>query len=85
MSSFRTKRHHDKHDRPGRVTIKMWPDGSQSLHVVRSFIPDDPRLPIELGAGTAYYAPDGNQTRSTGAPIHLIGPDGGRTRSMPDC
>jgi hypothetical protein len=58
-------------------TLKTWPDGSQSFHVERSFIPDDPRLPIERGAGTAYFAPDGTMTAITGKPIQLIGPDGG--------
>ena len=57
--------------------LKTWPDGSQSFHVERSFIPDDPRLPIERGAGTSYFAPDGTMLRITGKPIQLIGPHGG--------
>jgi hypothetical protein len=57
--------------------LKTWPDGSQSFHAERSFIPDDPRLPIERGAGTSYFAPDGTMLRVIGKPIQLIGPDGG--------
>lgn len=58
-------------------TLKTWPDGSQSFHVERSFVPDDPRLPTERGAGTAYFSPDGTMTAITGKPLQLIGPDGG--------
>lgn len=57
--------------------LKTWPDGSQTFHVERSFIPDDPRLPIERGAGTSSFAPDGTLLSITGKPIQLIGPDGG--------
>jgi hypothetical protein len=57
--------------------LKTWPDGSQTFHVERSFVPDDPRLPIERGAGTATFAPDGTMTSITGKPIQLIGPKGG--------
>jgi hypothetical protein len=57
--------------------LKTWPDGSQSFHVERSFIPEDPRLPIERGAGTSYFAPDGTMLAIKGKPIQLIGPDGG--------
>jgi hypothetical protein len=60
-----------------RGSLTTWPDGSQSLHVVRSFIPEDRRLPIERGAATSYFAPDGAQTRITGTPIHLISRTGG--------
>ena len=31
-------------------TLKTWPDGSQTFHTERSYIPSDPRLPIERGA-----------------------------------
>jgi hypothetical protein len=58
-------------------TLKTWPDGSQSFHVVRSLVPDDARLPIERGAGTAYFAPDGTQLRIVGKPIQLIDRHGG--------
>ncbi|MGN6798476.1 MAG: hypothetical protein ACTHKS_10020 [Gaiellaceae bacterium] len=57
--------------------LKTWPDGSQTFHVERSFIPDDPRLPIERGAETSYFAPDGTMTAITGKPIQLIGPTDG--------
>jgi hypothetical protein len=57
--------------------LKTWPDGSQTFHVERSFVPSDPRLPIERGAGTAYFAPDGTMTAITGKPIQLIDRHGG--------
>jgi hypothetical protein len=57
--------------------LKTWPDGSQQFHVERSFIPEDPRLPIERGVGTSYFAPDGTMLAVIGKPIQLIGPDGG--------
>jgi hypothetical protein len=57
--------------------LKTWPDGSQTFHVERSFVPSDPRLPIERGAGTAYFAPDGSMTAITGKPIQLIDRHGG--------
>jgi hypothetical protein len=57
--------------------LKTWPDGSQTFHVERSFIPSDPRLPIERGAGTAYFAPDGSMTAITGKPIQLLDRNGG--------
>ena len=58
-------------------TLKEFPDGSETLHVVRTFVPDDPRLPIEKAAGTSFTAPDGSR-RVVGKPIHLIGPGGVR-------
>jgi hypothetical protein len=58
-------------------TLKTWPDGSQTFHVERSFVPNDPRLPIERGAATAYFAPDGSMTKITGKPIQLIDRYGG--------
>jgi hypothetical protein len=57
--------------------LETWPDGSQTFHVERSFVPSDPRLPIERGAGTAYFAPDGSLTAITGKPIQLIDRHGG--------
>lgn len=57
--------------------LKTWPDGSQTFHVERSFVPSDQRLPIERGAGTAYFAPDGSMTAITGKPIQLIDRHGG--------
>jgi hypothetical protein len=59
-----------------RDEVKTFPDGSQQVHVTRTFVSDDPRLPVEKGAGTTFITPDGVPT-VTGTPIHLIGPDGG--------
>jgi len=58
-------------------TLKEFPDGSETLHVVRTFVPDDPRLPTEKGAATSFTAPDGSR-RVVGKPIQLIGPSGVR-------
>jgi hypothetical protein len=44
--------------------------------VVPTFVPDDPRIPIERGAATAFVAPDGTRT-VIGQSIQLFGPDGG--------
>lgn len=57
-------------------TVMDFPDGSEQVHVVRIFMPDDPGLPIERGAGTTFITPDGTST-VVGKPIQLIGPDGG--------
>lgn len=57
--------------------LTTWRDGSQTFHVERSFVPSDPRLPIERGAGTAYFAADGTMTAITGKPIQLIDRHGG--------
>lgn len=57
--------------------LKTWPDGSQTFHVERSFVPSDPRLPIERGAATADFAPDGSLTAIAGKPIQLIDRHGG--------
>jgi hypothetical protein len=59
-----------------RWSITNFPGGSQTFHVVRTFVPDDPRIPVEKGAGTSFFAPDGSKT-TLGTPIHLFGPDGG--------
>lgn len=61
-----------------RWTLKEFHDGSATLHVVRTFVPEDPRIPIERGAATSFFAPDGTQ-RVVGMPIQLIGPDRGVT------
>ncbi len=55
----------------------VYADGSEVVHVVRTFVSEDPRLPVEQGAGTTFIAPDGTR-RVVGKPIHLIGPDGVR-------
>ncbi len=57
-------------------THKQFRDGSETLHVVRTFDPVDPRLPTEKGAATSFIAPDGSR-RVVGKPLHLIWPNGG--------
>jgi hypothetical protein len=59
-----------------RWSLTTYPDGSQVFHDVRTFRSVDPRLPVEKGAATAFYAADGSW-RVVGKPIQLIGPDGG--------
>lgn len=61
-----------------RWSLTRFADGSQSLHVVRTFVPDDRRIPVEKGAATSFFAADGSRT-TVGTPIHLIGPTGGTT------
>ncbi len=57
-------------------SVKTFADGSEQVHVVRTFVPDDPRLPVERGAGTSLHAPDGT-VRVVGKPLQLFEPDGG--------
>jgi hypothetical protein len=45
------------------------------LHVNRYFVPDDPRIPRERGAGTSFFAPDGTQT-TVGSPTRVYATDG---------
>jgi hypothetical protein len=52
-------------------TLKRFPDGSETFHVERQFVSDDPRLPIEKGAATNFISPDGIET-VVGKPIQLI-------------
>ena len=59
-----------------RWTLKVYPDGSEVFHSVRTFVPDDPRIPVEKGAATSFNAPDGSR-RVVGKPIQLFYPDGG--------
>ena len=59
-----------------RWSSKVYSDGSEIFHVVRTFVPDDPRIPIEKGAATAFFAPDGSR-RVVGKPIQLFKPGGG--------
>jgi len=59
-----------------RWSVKDFADGSAIVHVNRTFVSDDPRLPIEKGAATTFIAPDGTRT-VIGKPIQLIGPHGG--------
>ncbi len=59
-----------------RWTLKQYPDGSETFHDVRTFVSVDPRIPVEKGAATSFWTPDGSR-RVVGKPIQLIGPDGG--------
>ena len=65
-------------------TLKTWPDGSQTFHSERSFIPADPRLPIERGAGTSYFhsRDDEEPYRIDGKPIQLIAQRGGGVTAL---
>ena len=58
-----------------RWSLKTFPDGSEVFHIVRTFVPDDPRIPVEKGAGTSFFAPDGSKT-TVGTPTHLFGSAG---------
>ena len=58
-----------------RVTITDFPDGSSRLHLTRTYVSEDPRIPVEKGAGSSFTAPDGTR-RVVGTPIHLIGSHG---------
>ena len=59
-----------------RFEVMTFPDGSQQVHVTRTYVSEDPRLPVEKGAATTFI--DANGVRTViGTPIHLIGPDGG--------
>src|SRR3954454_9484271 len=62
-------------------TLKEFPDGSSTLHDERTFVPADPRLPVEKGAATSFNAPDGSR-RVVGTPIHIISRTGGGTRIL---
>ncbi len=59
-----------------RWTLKEFPDGSETLHVVRTYTSSDPRIPMEKGAATSFNAPDGSRV-VVGKPLHLFDPDGG--------
>ena len=65
-------------------TLKTWPDGSQTFHTERSFIPADPRLPIERGAGTSYFhsSDPASLYRIDGKPIQLIAQRGGGVTAL---
>jgi hypothetical protein len=58
------------------IGIFAFPDGSQQVHVTRTDVSEDPRLPLEKGAGTTFIDANGART-VIDTPIHLIGPDGG--------
>jgi hypothetical protein len=57
-----------------RWTWTEFADGSATLQVVRSFVPDDPRLPVEKGSGVNHISADGTET-VTGAPLRLFWPE----------
>jgi hypothetical protein len=59
-----------------RWSFTEFEDGSSILHVTRTFVPEDPRFPVEKGAGTSFFAPDGTQT-VVGLPLLLFRPEGG--------
>ena len=64
-----------------RWSSKKFPDGSEIFHVVRTFVPDDPRFPVEKGAATSFFAADGSRT-TVGKPLQLFDPEGGGTLLM---
>ncbi len=45
-----------------RVTVKTYPDGYQTVHVVSEFVPDDPRIASERNAFTDVIETDGTLT-----------------------
>jgi hypothetical protein len=49
-------------------TVMVFPDGSEQIHVVRTYVPEDPRIPVERGAATTFVAPEGTRT-VVGMPI----------------
>jgi hypothetical protein len=55
--------------------VQTFPDGSQQVHVTRTYVSGDPRIPTEKGSGTSFYDAAGVQT-VIGTPIHLIGTHG---------
>lgn len=60
---------------------KQFADGSETLQVTRTFVPADPRVPIEKTAGMSFTAPDGSR-RVVGKPIQLIDQRGGGVRLL---
>ena len=61
-----------------RWTRTEFPAGSSTLQVVRTFVPEDPRIPVEKGSGMSFTAPDGSR-RVIGKPIQLFDQQGGVT------
>lgn len=59
-----------------RWTFTEFADGSAHFQDVRTFIPDDVRIPIERGAGSSHIAPDGTR-RVTGSPFRVYDRQGG--------
>ena len=61
-----------------RWTLTSYADGSQRFVVSRKFKSDDPRLPIEFGAGMSTWDANGVQTVH-GSPLRLLRPGEGMT------
>jgi hypothetical protein len=61
-----------------RWTYTEFADGSAIFHDVRTFVPDDVRIPVERGAGTRLIAADGSST-VVGSALRLFDQDGGMT------
>ena len=59
-----------------RWTLTTYADGSRRLRVSRKFLPADPRIPVEYGAGMSFWDANGVQTVH-GTPIHLKRPGEG--------
>jgi hypothetical protein len=57
-------------------SVKDFADGSAMVHVVRTFVPDDARIPVEKGAAQTFIGADGSR-RVVGMPLLLFYPDGG--------
>jgi len=58
-----------------RWTYTEYADGSSVFHDVRTFVPDDLRIPIEKGAATSFKAADGSRV-VIGRPTSLTYRDG---------
>jgi hypothetical protein len=58
-----------------RFVSHTYADGSQKVHVVRTYVSADRRIPIEKGAATSFYNARGVQTVK-GTPVHLISSHG---------
>jgi hypothetical protein len=59
-----------------RMTTKTFPDGSQTVHVVAEFVPEDPSIASERAAWTDFVEPDGTVT-TKGLAIRLYRQGGG--------
>lgn len=66
-----------------RITTKTFPDGSQTVHVVAEFVPDDRRIASERDAFTDVVAPDGTLT-TKGLAIRLYRQGEGTIIREPD-
>lgn len=51
-------------------TLTTYADGTERFRASRTFVSDDPRIPIERGAGMSTFLPDGTQIVH-GSPIRL--------------